>query len=268
MDEPEIDRSRSMVEEAKNTCKESLLILVYEFMGTGMLTLLFISTAMNIQNNDKTAADTSVCPLLMGLFVLIMFSARISGSHFNPIITFSFMIGDVKQGGFNRLLGLLYVAAQFLGALVGGLFCTILFAGWGKENKPTLNIEPSHMGSGMLGEALGSFLMVFMYLCSTEEKTKFTKDSVVQTMILAASYLAAMKLSGSNVEIFNLSPVNPAVAFGALLTFNPGQKEGWRSIWIFLIFGFIGSLAAFMFFRFVYKTTAETIDAMDDEERE
>ena len=35
------------------------------------------------------------------------------------------------------------------------------------------------MGSAIFGETLGSFLMVFMYLCSTDEKTKFTKDSVI-----------------------------------------------------------------------------------------
>ena len=258
MDEDPQIRKASYTEEAKNTCKESMLILVYEFMGSALLTLLFISTAMNKQafiNSAATGPPPSVTPLLMGLFVLIMFSARISGSHYNPIITFSFMIGDVKQNGFNRLLGLLYVGAQVLGALTGGVFCTMLFAG--HDNLVKLSIPGESMGSGMLGEALGAFIMVFMYLCSTEEKTKFTKDSVIQTMILAASYLAAMKMSGANVESYALSPVNPAVALGMLLTFYPGQAEGWKSIWIFLIFGFIGSFLAFLFFRFVYKTTRD-----------
>ena len=49
--------------------------------------------------------------LLLGMFVTIMFSARISGSHFNPCITLSFMIGNVKQGRFDRVLGCLYMAA-------------------------------------------------------------------------------------------------------------------------------------------------------------
>lgn len=49
--------------------------------------------------------------LLLGMFVTIMFSARISGSHFNPCITFSYMIGNVKQGKFDRILGFLYIAA-------------------------------------------------------------------------------------------------------------------------------------------------------------
>ena len=65
----------------------------------------------------------------MGMFVIIMFSARISGSHFNPIITFSYMIGNVRQGKFDRMLGLFYIAAQFLGAAVGGLMSALLMVG-------------------------------------------------------------------------------------------------------------------------------------------
>ena len=49
--------------------------------------------------------------LLLGMFVTIMFSARISGSHFNPCITFSYMLGNVKQEKFDRMLGFLYIAA-------------------------------------------------------------------------------------------------------------------------------------------------------------
>lgn len=56
-------------------------------------------------------AKTDISPLLMGMFVLIMFSARISGSHFNPIITFSYMIGNVRQGKFDRMLGFFYIGA-------------------------------------------------------------------------------------------------------------------------------------------------------------
>ena len=49
--------------------------------------------------------------LLLGMFVAIMFSARISGSHFNPCITLGFMLGNVKQMKFDRVLGGLYIVA-------------------------------------------------------------------------------------------------------------------------------------------------------------
>ena len=86
-------------------------------------------------------------------------------------------------------------------------------------------------------------------------------------MILASSYLSAMLISGSNVTGLPLSPVNPAVAAFMTITYN-NSVEGWKAIWIFLIFGFLGSLLAFIFFRFIYKVTAETMEDIEEEERE
>jgi glycerol uptake facilitator-like aquaporin len=55
---------------------------------------------------------------LCGFFILLIFSARISGSHFNPAITLAFMFRrDI--GRFSRLLGILYIAAQYIGAILG-----------------------------------------------------------------------------------------------------------------------------------------------------
>jgi glycerol uptake facilitator-like aquaporin len=207
-------------------------------------------------------------PLLMGMFVLIMFSARISGSHYNPIITFSYMIGNVRQGKFDRILGLFYILSQFLGAIVGALYCTIIFAEIGIDHHAALIVHGDYYIQTIISEIIGSFLMVFMYLCSTEEKTKFTKDSVVQTMILASSYLAAMMLAGSNVTDIRLSPVNPATALGMKFFYNLGNKNDWGSIPIFVGGGFGGSFAAFLFFTCIYKKTADAIKEIEEEEAE
>jgi glycerol uptake facilitator-like aquaporin len=106
----------------------------------------------------------------------------------------------------------------------------------------------------MLLEAIGSFILVFMYLCSTEEKTKFTKDSVLQTIILSSSYLAAMLLVGSKVEHFNISPLNPAIGIVYNILYNWSQ-DGWKSIWVFGGMGFGGSFLALIFFKFIYQKT-------------
>ena len=82
------------------TFKESLLILLFEFLGTCFLTALFTSC---FATGDFTG-------LLCGFFILLIFSARISGSHFNPAITLAFMFRR-DTGRFSRMLGLLYIAA-------------------------------------------------------------------------------------------------------------------------------------------------------------
>ena len=103
-----------------STFKESLLILLFEFLGTCFLTSLF--------NSCYTASD--LAGLLCGFFILLIFSARISGSHFNPAITLAFMFRR-DTGRFSRMLGLLYILAQYAGAFVGAILSYNLF----KANK-------------------------------------------------------------------------------------------------------------------------------------
>ena len=112
-------------ENIKNTFRESFLILVYECVGTAMMTTLIA----NYYAMKSMGAPQDNVGLLLGMFVTIMFSARISGSHFNPCITLSYMIGNVKIGKFDRILGFLYICAQFTGALLGCIFAKIFSKG-------------------------------------------------------------------------------------------------------------------------------------------
>lgn len=123
------------------------------------------------------------------------------------------------------------------------------------ESDLRATLETEKKWESTLCEIIGSFVIVFMYLCSTEDKTKFTKDSVMQTMVLAGSYLAAMTFAGSYVSYLFISPVNPAIAF-SMAIFNSSENM-WESSWIFMFLNFIGSLIAFFFFRLVYVRTVD-----------
>lgn len=132
------------------------------------------------------------------------------------------------------------------------------------EYRPLL--ATTDYGPSTLTEIVGSFILVFMYLCSTEEKTKFSKDSILQTMVLSGAYLAAMIFGGSYVDLLRISPVNPAIAL-MMIIFN-SSDAGWRSFWIFTMLGFAGSALAYIFFRFVYIKTVITADEIEEEEAE
>lgn len=137
--------------------------------------------------------------LLCGFFILLIFSARISGSHFNPAITLAFMFRR-DTGRFSRLLGLLYVAAQYAGALLGAIISYNLFKAAGST---PLTVEPIKVdeddGSvsyayiqAMLAETIGSMLITFLYLTQTEEKTKMSSDPAITTLIISATYAAVV----------------------------------------------------------------------------
>lgn len=85
-------------------------------------------------------------------------------------------------------------------------------------------------------------------------------------MVLAGSYLAAMVFGGAYVDLIYISPVNPAIAL-TMLVFNTSNK-GWESSWIFLMLGFVGSVIAYLFFRFVYFKTVVAADEIEEEEAE
>jgi len=55
---------------------------------------------------------------LLGIFVLLIFGAKVSGSHFNPAVTLAFMLRR-DTGKFSRPLGIAYIIAQFAGAFIG-----------------------------------------------------------------------------------------------------------------------------------------------------
>ena len=107
---------------------------------------------------------------------------------------------------------------------------------------------------------MGSFFLVFMYLSSTEPKTKFTNDKAIQTVILAGSYLGAMLLAGNKIKILHSSPVNPAIALATLIFNLKNFGENLKSIWIFCVVSFGGSVLALLFFKKIYQTTVEAVD--------
>lgn len=76
-------------------------------IGTAMVSALVSNYYSQIIING----NTDNVGLLLGMFICIMFSAKISGSHFNPCITFSYMMGNIQTKKFDRVLGFLYIVA-------------------------------------------------------------------------------------------------------------------------------------------------------------
>lgn len=100
----------------KNTIAESIMVLLFESLGTCLLTCLF-------QSFNSTLDSVG---FFVGFFILLIFSARISGSHFNPAVTLAFMLRR-DTGRFSRMLGLAYIGFQYLGAVAGTALVWLIF---------------------------------------------------------------------------------------------------------------------------------------------
>lgn len=195
----------SHIHDFKTVIKESLLRLVFELMGTTLLTTLWLSTTAT---GDSTG-------FFVGFFVLLVFSARISGSHFNPAVTLAFMLRR-ETGGFSRLLGIAYMIFQVAGGLLGGLLGYTFFLA-----QPKIGLVPNFYGKttafmfqAMTLEVMGTAILVFLYLTQTEEKTKLSDDNAITTLIIAAAYFVSTYWCDSFWYIQRATPLNPAIALG------------------------------------------------------
>lgn len=273
---------------------ESLMILIFECIGTAMLACLYMSNTwwegcenglcgaywdyvdaygnidfydwadgldgrrlgavadhVDTNTGSYNTGDGGYISFFLGFFILLIFSARISGSHYNPIVTLAFMFRK-QEGRFSRWLGLAYILFQFGGAWLGALFAYYCFGA-----KAYIGIcSKKLIGQVMILETLGACVLVFLYLSQTEEKTKLSSDPAITTAIISASYLLALMI-GYSYEVvckFSLSPLNPAIALGqmSMQTFDGDMTDThWQ--FVYLVFPWAGALLAVLLYECIFK---------------
>ncbi len=187
---------------------------------------------------------------LLGIFVLIIFGAKVSGSHYNPAVTLAFIFRR-DTGKFSRPLGIAYIIFQMAGGFLGG-FIAYFFSSDASKFGSSSKI-PS-----IVSEVIGSFFLAFLYLTQTENKTKMSNDPAITTLIIASSYMAAMLMVSGPDDY--LTPLNPAVSFGTIMQqifHNDSRAIG--DFWVYLPFPLLGGLCAVFFHEFIYKKVQEQI---------
>ncbi len=51
----------------------------------------------------------------------------------------------------------------------------------------------------MISELVGTFMFVFLFMLSTDKKTQFSDDKVINCFIISASYIAARLMAGGEM---------------------------------------------------------------------
>src|SRR2546430_9738710 len=88
-----------------------------ELLGTFALVLVGVGAIMSV--GQQPDAGTLEVALAFGLVIAVMVSAvgHISGGHFNPAVTFGFIL----TRRISMVLGLVYWVAQLVGAVLAAL---------------------------------------------------------------------------------------------------------------------------------------------------
>jgi aquaporin TIP len=206
-----------------------------EFVGAFALTFIGAGAI-------AAGADLVGVALAHGLVIAVMVSAvgHISGGHFNPAVTFGFLITGRMAFGL--------AGAYWLAQLAGGTLASLLLAGILPEEirdavnhgAPALAAEIG-AGAGFLVEAVLTFFLVWVIFATAADE-RGTFKSIAGLAIgftITLDVLMGGPLTGATM--------NPARAFG------PQAVGGeWGDAWIWYLGPLVGGAAAALLYEWLY----------------
>lgn len=237
-----------------------------EFIGAFFLT--FVTILSVIYRDLGHMTDTGVAMAHSVVILLLMwFMYDVSGAHFNPAITLALIV--VKK--IDWIKGFYYTVAQFLGAITAALFIYLQISTHILDqikNKSKLGIPYPKMdeikkfdaggGSGnlaaeFLGEVLGNFLMIYIYMSLVANKSK-TKSTEIGIMAFSFSIFAITLTVGE----LSGPCLNPARSIAPSIIIGEISKNQF-----YQIFGpIIGSVFGSVLYSWLYID--EEDDILDD----
>ncbi|MFP6708610.1 MAG: MIP/aquaporin family protein [Alphaproteobacteria bacterium] len=176
--------------------------LAAEFIGTSFL----LATVVGSGIMGETLAGGNVALALLGntiatgaiLVVLILIFGPLSGGHFNPAVTLSFLLRREITAG----EALVYVGVQVAAAICGAMAAHIMFA------EPVLMIS-THARTGV-GQWFAEFIATFGLVATILGCARFRPDAV--------PYAVGLFITAGYWFTASTSFANPAVTIARTLT--------------------------------------------------
>jgi aquaporin Z len=210
-----------------------------ELLGTFALVFVGAGTIMSV--GPEADAGTLEVALAHGLVIAVMVSAvgHISGGHFNPAITFGFLL----TRRISVLLGLAYWVAQLAGAALAALLLRWIFPE-ANRNAANLGAPAKHtidLGQALVLEALLTFFLVWVVFAMTADprSTYSALAGLAIGLVIVFDNLIGYPLTGA--------ALNPARAFGPELVGN-----AWGDFWIFYVGPLAGGAIAALLYDELY----------------
>jgi len=211
-----------------------------EFFGAFWLVFMGCGSAALAAAAPDSGLDTVGVALAFGLTLVTLGYAlrHVSGAHFNPAVT----LGLVISRRFPARDALVYVGAQVLGSVLGAAALYAICSG-AAHHAPASGLgangyaehSPGHysMLACMAGEALLTFLFVFVVLGSTDKRAPSALAPLAIGLALTLVHLIGMPAT-------NMS-ANPARSTGPAL-----MAGGWAimQLWLFWIGPLVGGALA------------------------
>jgi aquaporin TIP len=210
--------------------------------GVGAFTLTFAGAGAIVAAAGIHDPSLIGVALAHGLAIAIMVSAlgHISGGHFNPAITFGFVI----TRRIEPLVAVAYWVAQFGGAALAALLVKVLLP---RADTRAVHIGVPQLGggvnagAGMALEIVFTFFLVWV-VWATAVDPRGTFKSIAGLAIgltITMDILFGGPLTGA--------AMNPSRAFGPELVGND-----WANAWVWYVGPLIGATIAALAYEFLY----------------
>jgi len=239
------DQSTAMRE--ASTAPGLLAPAVMEFVGC----FIFIYTICFAVQYGGGGAPLAIGGVLM---VLIYMGGHISGGHFNPAVSLGVFIRD---DGFGIVNMAVYMVAQLLGGMLGGIIAYVLFEGddaaWAARIEPGANYGE---GEAFINELIFTFLLVSTVLNVATSSAAAYQNNSFFALAIGFSVVAGATAGGS----ISGGAYNPAVAFGVTVASAMGDGT-FEYIWIYLIADLLGGALAAVLYKFVFDKHLASLNA-------
>ncbi len=207
-----------------------------EFVGT--FTLVFIGAGAIMTGGGGLIGVA----LAHGLAIAVMVSAvgHISGGHFNPAVTFGFLV----TRRINPVLAVVYWVTQLAAATVAALVLKAIYPGkivdGAHLGAPLLSSKISS-GSGFLVEAILTFFLVWVVFATAADERGTFKS--IAGLAIGLTITMDIFMGGPLTGV----AMNPARAFGPELVHGE-----WANCWIWYAGPLVGGAAAALLYELFY----------------
>lgn len=169
--------------------------LAAEFLGAALLLAIVVGSGIM---GEKLAGGNKAIALLAntiatgaGLTVLIMILCPVSGAHFNPAVTFAFLLRKEIAAS----VAAAYVGSQILGAIIGVIVAHAMF------DMELLQLSAkARFGAGqMIGEAIATFGLILTIMGCIRLRPESTPIAV--GLFITAGYWFTSSTSFANPAV-------------------------------------------------------------------
>lgn len=207
-----------------------------EYLGSLFLAAIVIGSGIAAQSLSPNALGLELLENALatgaGLFVLILVFGPVSGSHFNPLVSFV----DAALGGMTWVEATRYAVAQIAGCVSGAVLANLMFARAAISLSTHARATSAHALSEVIA-TLGLLLLIFSL--SRTGRSAHSPAAV-------GSYIGAAYFFTSSTSF-----ANPAIAVGRMFS-NTFAGIAPSSLPVFVGAEILGAVAAFGLVKLFY----------------